>query len=95
MFCEWAKDGDEVRRRHVCNRSRVGPGPATPPAAPAPGPEPPPRKPIPLVVARKLLRTAHAECFYATRCGCAGGGARCHHLGRIVTLHDCAGCLES
>jgi hypothetical protein len=65
---------------------------ASPPATVDPDPD---RARLPLAVSLRALKVGHRKCFYATPCGCAGGGARCHHLGRVVALHDCVACLES
>lgn len=49
----------------------------------------------PLSTSLKAMRIGHRNCLYSSRCGCAGGGARCHHMGRVVSLNDCVDCLTS
>ncbi len=59
-----------------------------------PPPPAPPRKLLPLRVARRAMKIGHKSCFYASPCGCAGGGAFCHRLARVVDVPDCAECLD-
>lgn len=80
-------------RRIVRELAAGPPSPAVP--SPAPAAEPSARPLLPLTVARRTLAIGHGNCLYATRCGCSGGGAFCHHLKRVVSLHDCVDCLTS
>jgi hypothetical protein len=62
---------------------------------PAPNPTPPPPKTVPLADALRARKLGLARCVYASKPACScQGAARCHHLGRIVSIRDCLDCLK-
>jgi hypothetical protein len=52
--------------------------------------------PAPLIPLRDSIRAArlgYRACLYSSHEGCGCSGPHCHHLGRLVSLTDCARCL--
>jgi hypothetical protein len=103
MFCRWAVSGTAAERRHITDRSRIGPAPPPPPPPPAP--------------AKAEARGNFAEqhllvlgCDYRVvfaglerdGCNCSDGGARClMRRGRwpdtreVVDRATCVACVTT
>lgn len=85
IWCQdWAPSGDPVKRRHICDRSRIAAGLPTGTSGP-----------IPLAESLDLVRSMRACPFHSTGPGCGCSGSRCAlRGGRPVSHVDCFGCIR-